>query len=45
MLASLPIGLDRSKAVYARAIEQSGRFYSCGDASLPLPSDGVPPPR
>ena len=37
MLVSALMGLDRMKAAYAHAIENSYRFYSYGDASLLLP--------
>ncbi|WP_174273697.1 tRNA preQ1(34) S-adenosylmethionine ribosyltransferase-isomerase QueA [Sphingomonas bacterium] len=37
MLVSALMGLDRMKAAYAYAIENTYRFYSYGDASLLLP--------
>ena len=40
MLVSALMGVDVMKSAYARAIEQGYRFYSYGDASLLLPSEG-----
>ncbi|MEM6679815.1 MAG: S-adenosylmethionine:tRNA ribosyltransferase-isomerase, partial [Pseudomonadota bacterium] len=37
MLVAAMMGLERTKALYAHAIEQRYRFYSYGDASLLLP--------
>ena len=40
MLVSALMGLDVMKRAYAHAVEKKYRFYSYGDASLLLPSEG-----
>jgi S-adenosylmethionine:tRNA ribosyltransferase-isomerase len=40
MLVSALMGLDVMKSAYQHAVEHGYRFYSYGDASLLLPSEG-----
>ena len=37
MLVSALMGVDRTRAIYAHAVERRYRFFSYGDASLLLP--------